>query len=132
MPRPLCSLSLDLDNLWSYLKTHGEAGWDEYPSYLDIVVPRVLKFLDDRKLKITWFIVGKDADEPKHHPVLRQITAVGTRSATTRTTTSRGCICIPKPRSMRSWPRPKTPSNGPPGRGRTCSVAPASATRRPC
>ena len=53
MPRPLCSLSLDLDNLWSYLKTHGEAGWDEYPSYLDVVVPRVLKFLADRRLKIT-------------------------------------------------------------------------------
>jgi len=42
MSRPLCSLSLDLDNLWSYLKTHGEAGWDEYPSYLDSVVPHVL------------------------------------------------------------------------------------------
>jgi peptidoglycan/xylan/chitin deacetylase (PgdA/CDA1 family) len=77
MPRPLCSLSLDLDNLWSYLKTHGEAGWDEYPSYLDVVVPRVLNFLDDRRLKITWFIVGKDADEPKHHPVLRSITDAG-------------------------------------------------------
>ena len=77
MPRPLCSLSLDLDNLWSYLKTHGEAGWDEYPSYLDTVVPRVLTFLDDRKLKITWFLVGKDADEPKHHPVLWSITAAG-------------------------------------------------------
>jgi len=62
MSRPLCSLSLDLNNLWSYLKTHGEAGWDEYPSYLDSVVPRVLKFLDDRKLKITWFLVDKDAD----------------------------------------------------------------------
>ncbi len=73
--KPTCSLSLDLDNLWSYLKTHGEAGWDEYPSYLNIVVPRVLKFLAERNLKITWFIVGKDAADPVHAEVLRSITA---------------------------------------------------------
>jgi len=77
MPLPLASLSLDLDNLWSYLKTHGEAGWETYPSYLEIVVPRVLDFLAARKLRITWFIVGKDAAEPKHHDILRSITARG-------------------------------------------------------
>ena len=27
MPQQLASLSLDLDNKWSYLKTHGDAGW---------------------------------------------------------------------------------------------------------
>lgn len=77
MPRPLCSLSLDLDNLWSYLKTHGDPGWDQYPTYLDIVVPRVLKLFDERSIRITWFLVGKDAADPKHHPVLREITRQG-------------------------------------------------------
>ena len=77
MPMPLCSLSLDLDNLWSYLKTHGDAGWDEYPSYLGVVVPRVLNFLRDRGLTITWFLVGKDAADERHHPTLRRITAAG-------------------------------------------------------
>src|SRR6185295_9124655 len=33
--RPLLSLGLDLDNLWSYMKIHGDAGWDQYPSYLE-------------------------------------------------------------------------------------------------
>ncbi len=73
----LCSLSLDLDNLWSYLKTHGDPGWDSYPSYLNTVVPRVLKFLDDRNIRITWFIVGKDADDPQHAEALRAIAAAG-------------------------------------------------------
>ncbi|OWK42956.1 polysaccharide deacetylase family protein [Fimbriiglobus ruber] len=77
MPRPLCSLSLDLDNLWSYLKTHGDPGWDTYPSYLETIVPRVLALLKARGQKITWFIVGKDAAEPAHHPVLREITRQG-------------------------------------------------------
>ena len=77
MHKPLCSVSLDLDNLWSYLKTHGDAGWDEYPSYLDIVVPRVLGFLKGRGHRITWFIVGKDAAEPKHHSVLHSLVTAG-------------------------------------------------------
>lgn len=77
MQKPLCSLSLDLDNLWSYLKTHGDPGWDAYPSYLEVVVPRVLAFLAERNLRITWFLVGKDADDPRHHPVLRSIVDAG-------------------------------------------------------
>ncbi len=77
MPRPLCSLSLDLDNLWSYLKTHGDAGWDAYPTYLPTVVPRVLDLLDSRRLRITWFLVGKDAADPAHHDTLREITRRG-------------------------------------------------------
>lgn len=77
MSRLHCSLSLDLDNLWSYLKTHGDPGWDSYPSYLNIVVPRVLAMLKRRELRITWFIVGKDASDPAHHETLRQITDAG-------------------------------------------------------
>ena len=40
------SLSLDLDNQWSYMKTHGDQGWQEYPSYLDVAVPRILDLLE--------------------------------------------------------------------------------------
>ena len=74
---PLASISLDLDNLWSYLKTHGDPGWQEYPSYLDLVVPRVLEFLKQRGHAITFFIVGLDAAQERHHVVLRQITEHG-------------------------------------------------------
>ena len=65
------SLSLDLDNKWSYLKTHGSERWVEYPSYLDIVVPRILEFLDARDIKITFFIVGQDAALEKNHAALK-------------------------------------------------------------
>jgi hypothetical protein len=54
----IASLSLDLDNKWSYLKTHGDPGWESFPSYLDILVPRVLDFFKARHLTITFFIVG--------------------------------------------------------------------------
>lgn len=70
---PLASLSLDLDNQWSYMKIHGDKGWEAFPSYLDVVVPRSLKFLRDRNLRITYFIVGKDAALEKNHQALAAI-----------------------------------------------------------
>lgn len=75
MTKPIASLSLDLDNKWSYMKTHGDAGWDSFPSYLDIVVPRFLEFLAQRDLKITVFVVGQDAALEKNHDALASISA---------------------------------------------------------
>lgn len=71
------SVSLDLDNLWSYLKTHGDSGWQSWPSYLERVVPRALQFLADRSLSITFFIVGRDAAQPQHRAVLHEIARAG-------------------------------------------------------
>ena len=61
MRKPIASLSLDLDNLWTYLKTNGDPAWRSFPGYLDEVVPRILGVLDRHGLKITFFIVGQDA-----------------------------------------------------------------------
>lgn len=75
--RPLASLSLDLDNLWSYMKTHGDPGWQSFPSYLDIAVPRVLEVLEKHGLTITFFIVGQDAALEKNHDALSRISSAG-------------------------------------------------------
>jgi len=73
----IASLSLDLDNKWSYMKTHGDAGWESYPSYLDVCVPRVLEFLDKRDLNITFFVVGQDAVLDKNTNALKMIADAG-------------------------------------------------------
>jgi peptidoglycan/xylan/chitin deacetylase (PgdA/CDA1 family) len=75
--KPYASLSLDLDNKWSYLKTHGDSGWESFPSYLDIVVPRVLDILNARNLTITCFIVGQDAGLAKNRDAIGSIGAAG-------------------------------------------------------
>ena len=77
MSKPLASLSLDLDNKWSYMKTHGDAGWDKYPTYLDVVVPRFLKVLHQRQLKMTVFVVGQDAAREENFEALASISAAG-------------------------------------------------------
>lgn len=75
--KPIANISLDLDNQWTYMKIHGDEGWDQYPSYLDIFIPHVLNILDDLDLKITFFIVGKDTENAENLPYLKMITERG-------------------------------------------------------
>jgi len=74
---PLASLSLDVDNLWAYLKTHGCPGWERRPSYLRDFFPPVLDALDQLDLRITFFVVGADADREENADVLRAVTRRG-------------------------------------------------------
>lgn len=71
------SISLDLDNQWAYMKVHGDEGWDKYPSYFDKFLPHSLSMLDKYGLKITFFIVGRDADDKKNEDVLMEIPKFG-------------------------------------------------------
>jgi len=57
----LASISLDLDDQWSYMKVHGDDGWEEFPSYLDIVIPIFLDVLDRLDIKITFLVFVEDA-----------------------------------------------------------------------
>ena len=75
--RPTAGLSLDLDNKWSYMKTHGDPGWEKFPSYLNLVVPRFLQILEDRGLTITVFMVGQDAVLGKNAEALGSIADAG-------------------------------------------------------
>jgi peptidoglycan/xylan/chitin deacetylase (PgdA/CDA1 family) len=71
------ALSLDLDNQWSYMKTHGDPGWESYPSYLDMLVPRVLEILERQRLRITCFIVGLDAAMESNAAALAALAQAG-------------------------------------------------------
>ncbi|MDA1013051.1 MAG: polysaccharide deacetylase family protein [Planctomycetota bacterium] len=79
MSKPVASLSLDLDNKWSYLKTHGDRDWEQFPSYLDVVVPRFLDFFreHEREQRITVFVVGQDAALDKNADALASIADAG-------------------------------------------------------
>ena len=69
----LASISLDLDDQWTYMKVHGDEGWETFPSYLDVFLPLVLEVLDKLDIKITFFVVGQDAAIVKNHAVLKSI-----------------------------------------------------------
>ena len=75
--KPIASLSVDLDNKWSYLKVRGDSSWIDFPGYLDLVVPRILRFFSDRDLKTTFFIVGQDAALGVNHDPIAMLTEDG-------------------------------------------------------
>lgn len=75
--KPVASLSLDLDNEWAYLKTHGNPAWEALPSYLDHVIPRILDLLARRALRITFFVVGLDAAQEKNRDALGKLARAG-------------------------------------------------------
>jgi len=75
--KQLGALSLDLDNLWSYLKIHGDSQWSAYPTYLPTVVPTILQELHRAGFRITFFIVGRDAERPENTEALQGIVARG-------------------------------------------------------
>jgi peptidoglycan/xylan/chitin deacetylase (PgdA/CDA1 family) len=75
--KPRASVSLDLDDLWSYLRTRGDPSWQSRPSYLSDFLPRALQVMDRIGVKITFFVVGFDAARKENHPHLRAIVERG-------------------------------------------------------
>ncbi|WP_414938231.1 polysaccharide deacetylase family protein [Amycolatopsis sp. cmx-11-51] len=75
--RPLASVSVDLDNLWAYLKTHGDPGWRRYPSFLPSAVPRLLEVLGEQRLTTTVFAVGADVVREDGAKAVNEIAAAG-------------------------------------------------------
>ena len=75
--KPMASISLDLDDKWTYLKSNGDASWKKYPSYLPEILPRIFNYLQKHQQKITFFLVGKDAELERNHHWFKQIVNKG-------------------------------------------------------
>ncbi|WP_299616112.1 polysaccharide deacetylase family protein [Pelagibius sp.] len=74
---PAATLSLDLDNLWCYQRSFGIEAWRDYPSFLDLAVPRILEVLDRLDLRLTVFIIGRDAAQPANRALMAEWTKRG-------------------------------------------------------
>jgi len=75
--KPLLSLGLDLDNLWSYMKIHGDPGWESHPSYLDALAGLLEEFTRRHAIRLTIFVVGQDAALPKNAEAFGRLAALG-------------------------------------------------------
>lgn len=73
--KPTASLSLDLDNAWSYLKTRGDESWQSFPTYLELVVARFLTLLDAHDVRMTVFVVGQDAERDENRKAMATLGA---------------------------------------------------------
>lgn len=75
--RPPATLSLDLDNLWAYLRTRGDSSWNDFPSFLDCAIPRLLEFFDHAGHTITLFVVGQDIELAQHGALFESLAGSG-------------------------------------------------------
>ncbi|RKT55432.1 polysaccharide deacetylase family protein [Saccharothrix australiensis] len=73
----IASVSLDLDNLWAYLKTHGDPEWERMPSFLPAATPRLLEVFGEHGLTATVFVVGADAVRDDGAAAVAAIAAAG-------------------------------------------------------
>lgn len=77
MTKPVATLSIDLDDLWCYLKTAGLPGWQDHPTYLPIAIPRIRGILDRHGIGLTVFVVGRDAAKRENYAELAGLAADG-------------------------------------------------------
>jgi Polysaccharide deacetylase len=77
MSRPLATLSLDLDDVWAYLRTRGDTRWRDAPTLLPRAVERLLPLLDQSDLRITVFVVGRDVETPVGQEAVKMLAAAG-------------------------------------------------------
>ncbi|MGI5501400.1 polysaccharide deacetylase family protein [Lentzea sp. CA-135723] len=75
--KPVASVSLDLDNLWAYLRTHGDPAWESRPSFLTSAVPRLVDVLGEQRLTTTVFVVGADAERDDGAAAVSSLVAAG-------------------------------------------------------
>lgn len=75
--RPLASVSFDLDNVWSFLKTHGDPDWQSRPSYLAAAVPRIVEVLGEANQASTVFVIGADVDRDDGAEAVRTFAGAG-------------------------------------------------------
>ena len=75
--RPTASVSLDADNLWSYLKTHGNPDWEKRPGYLPALGPRLVETYGRHGITGTVFVVGHDAATDDGAAFVSSLTSAG-------------------------------------------------------
>jgi hypothetical protein len=71
------TVSLDLDDIWTYLKVRGDPAWRERPTHFPIVIPALLDALASVGASATIFVVGADAARPDRAPWLRSLAEAG-------------------------------------------------------
>ena len=76
MKLPL-TISIDMDNQWSYMKTHGDEGWEKYPTYFPQLIPVVIDTAKKLNIPLTFFFVGKDLESPENQKYVKMASDEG-------------------------------------------------------
>jgi peptidoglycan/xylan/chitin deacetylase (PgdA/CDA1 family) len=72
-----CTLSLDLDDAWTYLRAAGRPGWEQTPSVVPLVAERLLETTRRHGIRLTLFVITRDLEDPAKVAALRPFVTEG-------------------------------------------------------
>ena len=70
LARPLATVSIDLDDCWTYLRSFGRSDWDGHPSILPSAIAAARSLLGEAGITASFFVVGRDAECAENLPWL--------------------------------------------------------------
>ncbi len=73
----LLSISVDLDQVDQYREIHGLPGGDARELIYSRAVPRLVEWARQRRVALTWFVIGRDAEHPPNVQTLAKLAASG-------------------------------------------------------
>jgi hypothetical protein len=74
---PLCSVSIDLDEIGCYAQIHGLGGGGECHAVYDLALERIRTFAAALHLPLTLFVIARDLDRARNIETLRSFVAAG-------------------------------------------------------
>lgn len=77
MARLACTLSLDLDDAWTYMRAAGREGWEDTPTVVPQVCERLLDLLSRHDVRFTLFVIAKDLEDPTKLAAIRTVADAG-------------------------------------------------------
>lgn len=72
-----CTLSLDLDDAWTYLRAAGRPGWESTASVVPLVCERLLALLRRHRVQFTLFVITRDLEDDAKVAAIRPFVADG-------------------------------------------------------
>lgn len=72
-----CTLSLDLDDAWTYLRAAGRDGWETTDSVIPLVAERLLEMLRRHEVKFSLFVITRDLEDDAKVAALRPFVEEG-------------------------------------------------------
>jgi len=72
-----CTLSLDLDDAWTYMRAAGRPGWEATPTVVPQVCERLLDLLRRYDVKFSLFVIARDLEDPEKLAAIRPFVEEG-------------------------------------------------------
>jgi hypothetical protein len=72
-----CTLSLDLDDAWTYLRAAGRSGWETTATVVPLVCERLRAVLRRYRVSLTLFVITRDLEDDRKVEAIRTLVADG-------------------------------------------------------